>query len=133
VGKRVIAIALFAFAGISGVALAGTSSPKPGELYTSEFLTVTVGKPATKAVVFVECLPSSGVSGEWRGSVTLKHGSFKFDKQATIHKFPSGTTKGLVDITGKFSRGEFQGSWQLGGLSCPKTSYRTKTGAGGSG
>jgi hypothetical protein len=129
-----MAVALFGFAAISGVALASTNSPKPGELYTSEFLTVTVGKPATKARVFVECLPTSGAAGgQWLGTVTLTHGSFKFDKRSTIKKLPSGAVHGVVDVTGRFTHGEFQGAWQLGGLTCPKTSYRTKTGAGGSG
>jgi hypothetical protein len=133
--KRALAASLAGFVTISGVALASSSSsPKPGELYTSEFLTVTVGKPATKARIFVECLPTSGApSGQWIGTVKLTHGSFKFDKHSTIHKLPSGTTTGVVDVTGKFTGGEFQGSWQLGGFTCPKTSYRTKTGAGGSG
>ena len=132
--KRVLAVSLLSFAAIGGVALASSSSsPKPGELYTSEFLTVTVGKPATKARVFVECLPTSGGGGQWTGAVKLAHGSFKLDKQSTIHKLPSGTTTGVVDLTGKFTRGEFQGTWHLGGFTCPKTSYRTKTGAGGSG
>jgi hypothetical protein len=133
--KRVLAVSLLCFAAISGVALAGSSkSPKPGEQYTSEFLTVTVGKPATKARVFVECLPASGAAGgQWTGSVKLTHGSFKFDKQSTINKLPSGTTTGVVDVTGKFTGGEFQGTWQLRGFTCPKTSYRTKAGAGGSG
>jgi hypothetical protein len=133
--KRVLVVTLSSFAVISGVALAGSSSsPKPGQLYTSEFLTVTVGKPATKARIFVECLPTSGTAGgQWLGTVKLTHGSFKFDKQSTIHKLPSGTTTGVVDVTGKFTGGEFQGAWQLGGFVCPKTSYRTKAGAGGSG
>lgn len=132
--KRVLAVSLLSFAAISGVALAGSSSsPKPGELYTSEFLTVTVGKPATKARIFVECLLTSGADGQWLGTVKLTHGSFKFDKQSTIHKLPSGTTTGVVDVTGKFTGGEFQGTWQLGGFACPKTSYRTKAGAGDSG
>jgi hypothetical protein len=133
--KRVLAVFLLSFAAISGVALAGSSSsPKPGQLYTSEFLTVTVGKPATKARIFVECLPTSGAAGgQWFGTVKLTHGSFKFDKQSTIHKLPSGTITGVVDVTGKFTGGEFQGTWQLGSLACPKTSYRTKAGAGGSG
>lgn len=131
---RVAALALLSFGAISGVASAGTGSPKPGELYTSEYLTVTVGKPATKARVFVECLPASGSGdGRWSGTVALKHGSFKFDKRSTIHEIPSGTKKGVVDVTGAFTHGEFQGAWQLGGFSCPKTSYRTKAGAGGSG
>jgi hypothetical protein len=125
---------LVGFVAISAVALAAASSPKPGELYTSEYLTVTVGKPATKARVFIECLPTSGAtSGQWFGTVALKHGSFKFDKHSTIKKLPSGTVKGLVDVTGKFTHGEFQGTWKLGGFTCPTTSYRTKTGAGGSG
>jgi len=133
--KKVLLVSLSSFAAIGGVALAGSSnSPKPGQLYTSEFLTVTVGKPATKARVFVECLPSSGAAGgQWTGTVKLTHGSFKFDKQSTIDKLPSGTTTGLVSVTGKFTRGEFQGAWQLGGFACPKTSYQTKAGAGGSG
>jgi hypothetical protein len=131
---RVMVVALLCFAAIGGVALASTNSPKPGELYTSEFLTVTVGKPATTARVFVECLPASGAAGgQWLGTVKLTHGSFKLDKQSTIKKLPSGTAKGLVDVTGKFTHGEFQGTWQLGGLPCAKTSYQTKTGAGGSG
>jgi hypothetical protein len=70
------------------------------------------------------------------GTVKLTHGSFKFDKQSTINKLPSGTTTGVVNVTGKFTHGahgEFQGTWQLGGFACPKTSYRTKAGAGGSG
>ena len=71
--KRVIAVALFSFAAISGVALASTSSPSPGQLYTSQFLTVTVGKPATKARVFVECLPTSGATGgQWLGTVAAR-------------------------------------------------------------
>jgi hypothetical protein len=133
--KRVLAVSLASFAAVSGVALASSSSsPKPGQLYTSEFLTVTVGKPATKARIFVECLPTSGAAGgQWTGTVKLTHGSFKFDKQSTINKLPSGTTTGAVDVTGKFTGGEFQGTWQLGGFTCPKTSYQTKTGAGGSG
>jgi len=133
--KRVLAVSLASFAAVSGVALASSSSsPKPGQLYTSEFLTVTVGKPATKARIFVECLPTSGAAGgQWSGTVKLTHGSFKFDKQSTINKLPSGTTTGVVDVTGKFKGGEFQGTWQLGGFTCPKTSYQTKTGAGGSG
>jgi hypothetical protein len=133
--KRVLAVSLLSFAAVSGVALASSSSsPKPGQLYTSEFLTVTVGKPATKARIFVECLPTSGAAGgQWTGTVKLTHGSFKFDKQSTINKLPSGTTTGVVDVTGKFTGGEFQGTWQLGGFTCPKTSYQTKTGAGGSG
>lgn len=133
--KRVLAVSLASFAAVSGVALASSSSsPKPGQLYTSEFLTVTVGKPATKARIFVECLPTSGAAGgQWTGTVKLTHGSFKFDKQSTINKLPSGTTTGVVDVTGKFKGGEFQGTWQLGGFTCPKTSYQTKTGAGGSG
>jgi hypothetical protein len=132
--KRVLAVSLLSFAAISGVALAGSSnSPKPGELYTSEFLTVTVGKPATKARVFVECLPKSGTGAQWTGTVKLTRGSFKFDKKSTLTKLPSGTTTGVVAVTGKFTGGEFQGTWQLGGFACPKTSYRTKTGAGGSG
>jgi len=133
--KRVLAVSLASFAAVSGVALASSSSsPKPGQLYTSEFLTVTVGKPATKARIFVECLPTSGAAGgQWSGTVKLTHGSFKFDKQSTINKLPSGTTTGVVDVTGKFEGGEFQGTWQLGGFTCPKTSYQTKTGAGGSG
>jgi hypothetical protein len=131
----VLALSLLSFAAISGVALAGSSgSPKPGQLYTSEFLTVTVSKPATKARVFVECLPTSGAAGgQWSGTVKLTHGSFKFDKQSTIHKLPSGTTTGAVNVTGKFTGGEFRGTWQLGGLPCSKTSYLTKAGAGGSG
>jgi hypothetical protein len=133
--RTVLAVSLSSFAAIGGVALASSSSsPKPGELYTSEFLTVTVGKPASLARVFVECLPTSGApGGEWLGTVRLKHGSFKFDKQSTIDKLPGGTTTGIVDVTGKFTHGEFQGTWQLGGLSCARTSYRTKAGAGGSG
>jgi hypothetical protein len=133
--KRVMVASLASFAAISGVALAGSSSsPKPGELYTSEFLTVTMGKPATKARIFVECLPSSGApGGQWLGTVKLTHGSFKFDKRSTIRKLPTGTTTGVVDVTGKFTGGEFQGTWQLGGFTCPKTSYRTKTGPSGSG
>jgi hypothetical protein len=133
--KRVLAVSLASFAAVSGVALASSSSsPKPGQLYTSEFLTVTVGKPATKARIFVECLPTSGAAGgQWTGAVKLTHGSFKFDKQSTIKKLPSGTTTGVVDVTGKFTGGEFQGTWQLGGFTCPKTSYQTKTGSGGSG
>jgi hypothetical protein len=71
--------------------------------------------------------------GQWFGTIKLTHGSLKFDKQSTIHKLPSGTTTGVVDVTGKFTGGEFQGTWQLGGFACPKTSYRTKAGAGGSG
>jgi hypothetical protein len=133
--KRVLLVSLSSFAAIGGIALAdSSSSPKPGQLYTSEFLTVTVGKPATKARVFVECLPTSGAAGaQWTGTVKLTHGSFKFDKQSTIDKLPSGTSTGLVDVTGKFKGGEFQGTWQLGGFACPKSSYRTKAGAGGSG
>jgi hypothetical protein len=133
--KRVLAVSLLSFAAISGVALASSSSsPKPGQLYTSEFLTVTVGKPGTKARIFVECLPTSGAAGgQWTGTVRLTHGSFKFDKQSTINKLPSGTTTGVVDVTGKFTGGEFHGTWQLGGFACPKASYRTKTGSGGSG
>jgi hypothetical protein len=133
--KRVLAVSLASFAAVSGVALASSSSsPKPGQLYTSEFLTVTVGKPATKARIFVECLPTSGAAGgQWTGAVKLTHGSFKFDKQSTIKRLPSGTTTGVVDVTGKFTGGEFQGTWQLGGFTCPKTSYQTKTGSGGSG
>jgi hypothetical protein len=133
--KRVLAVSLLSFAAISGVALASSSSsPKPGQLYTSEFLTVTVGKPGTTARIFVECLPTSGAAGgQWTGTVRLTHGSFKFDKQSTINKLPSGTTTGVVDVTGKFTGGEFHGTWQLGGFACPKTSYRTKTGSGGSG
>jgi hypothetical protein len=133
--KRVLVVPLSSFAAISGVALASSSSsPKPGQLYTSEFLTVTVSKPATKARIFIECLPTSGAAGgQWTGTVKLTHGSFKVDKQSTIDKLPSGTTTGVVDVTGKFTGGEFHGTWQLGGFVCPKTSYRTKTGSGGSG
>ena len=113
--KRVLAVSLASFAAVSGVTLASSSSsPKPGQLYTSEFLTVTVGKPATKARIFVECLPTSGAAGgQWSGTVKLTHGSFKFDKQSTINKLPSGTITGVVDVTGKFTGGEFQGAWQL--------------------
>jgi hypothetical protein len=133
--KRVLGVSLASFAAVSGVALAASSSsPKPGELYTSEFLTVTVAKPATKARIFVECLPTSGAGdGQWLGTVKLTHGSFKYDKQSTIKDLPSGTTAGVVEVTGKFTHGEFQGTWHLGGFACSKTSYRTKAGAGGSG
>jgi hypothetical protein len=132
--KRVLGVSLASFAALSGVAFAGSSSsPKPGELYTSEFLTVTVAKSATKARIFVECLPTSGGGGQWLGTVKLTNGSFKFDKQSTIKKLPSGTTAGVVEVTGKFTHGEFQGTWHLGGFACDKTRYRTKTGAGGSG
>jgi hypothetical protein len=133
--KRMLGLSLAGFAALSGVAFAGSSSsPKPGELYTSEFLTVTVGKPATKARIFVECLPTSGAAGgQWLGTVKLTHGSFKLDQQTTIKKLPSGTTTGVVEVTGKFTHGEFQGAWHLGGFACNKTSYRTKAGSGGSG
>lgn len=133
--KRVLGVSLASFAALSGVAFASSSSsPKPGELYTSEFLTVTVSKPATKARIFVECLPTSGAAdGQWIGAVKLTNGSFKLDKQGTIKKLPSGTTTGVVEVTGKFTGGEFQGTWHLGGFACDKTRYRTKAGAGGSG
>jgi hypothetical protein len=121
VKTRVVAVFLLCFGAISGVALA--SSPKAGELYTSEFLTVTVAKPATTAKVFIECL-SSKLDGQWMGTVTLKHGSFKFDKKTTIKELPSGTKTGVVDVTGTFKNG---------GFACATTSYRTKAGAGGSG
>ena len=132
-GKVIAATSVVGFLALTGAALASSSSPKPGEQYTSSFLTVTVGTPATTARVFVECLPSSGGGGQWHGTVKLTDGSFKFDKRATIDELPKGTVKGVVDVTGKFKGGEFQGAWHLGGLTCPKTSYKTTTGPGGSG
>jgi hypothetical protein len=130
----VIVTCLVGFTALTGAALASSGSPKPGELYTSNFLTVTVGKPATTARLFVECLPSSGAAGgQWLGTVKLTHGTFRFDKRSTIDKLPKGTLKGIVDVTGTFTRGEFEGTWHLGGLTCARTSYRTKAGAGGSG
>jgi hypothetical protein len=128
---RAVAGALLSFLLLAGVALAG--APKPGQLYSSEYLTVTVAKPAKSVKVFVECLPNSGTSAQWIGTIPLKHGSFKLDRKEKLLKLPKGKIKGTVDVTGTFKRGAFVGSWQLIGASCPKTSYRATTTAGGRG
>jgi hypothetical protein len=129
--SRVLAGSLLSFLLLTGVALAG--SPKPGQLYTSEYLTVTVAKPAKSVKVFVECLPNTGGGARWTGKIALKHGSFKIDSKETLSKLPKGKFKGTVDVTGSFKGGAFKGTWQLGGTACGKTSYVAKSGSGGTG
>jgi hypothetical protein len=130
--NRVLAGSLLSFLLLTGVALAG--SPKPGQLYTSEYLTVTVGKPAKTVKVFVECLaPTGHTSATWTGEIPLKHGSFKIDRKEKLSKLPKGKFEGTVDVTGSFKGGAFKGTWQLGGTACGKTSYVAKSGSGGTG
>jgi hypothetical protein len=130
--SRVLAGALLSFLVLTSVALA--SSPKPGQLYSSEYLTVTVGKPAKSVKVFVECLaPTGHTSATWTGKIALKHGSFKIDSKETLSKLPKGKFKGTVDVTGSFKGLAFKGTWQLGGTACGKTSYVAKSGGGGTG
>jgi hypothetical protein len=132
VRNRVLAGSLLTFLLLTGVALAG--SPKPGQLYTSEYLTVTVGKPAKAVKVFVECLaPTGHTSATWTGEIPLKHGSFKIDRKEKLSKLPKGKFEGTVDITGTFKSGAFEGTWLLGGASCLKTTYKATTEAGGRG
>jgi hypothetical protein len=126
---RVIAGALLSSLLLAGVALAG--SPKAGQLYTSKHLTVTVAKPAKSVKLFVECLPKSGHGAQWTGKVSLTGGSFRIDQKETLSRLPSGKEKGTVDITGKFTGGDFKGTWQLGGTPCGKTSYKATSGGGG--
>jgi hypothetical protein len=131
---RVLAGSLLSFLAMTGVALAG--SPQAGHLYTSTYLTIDVGKPATKAKVFIECLPggSGGAgSGTWYDFVPLKKGSINFDRKETLSKLPKGKEQGTVKVTAKFTGGKFVGTWQLVGTSCGKTRFTATEGAGGSG
>jgi hypothetical protein len=125
------AVAVVSSLAVTGIALAG--SPKAGQLYTSKYLTITVGKPAKTATVFVECLPKSGHGATWRGKVPLKNGAISFSHKESLSKLPKGKKTGTVDVTAKFKGSDFSGSWRLSGTPCGKTSFKATTQGGGTG